>query len=143
MRQSVLDTDILSYITDERYPEVSQRAQQYYRVFRYFTVSTISIAEIVEGLARNHDHAGIDVFLRRAEGFEILPVDLDEAVIAGKIFAALKEVGQKIGEQDPFIAAVAIANNRPLVTNNTGHFQRIVDLGFPLEMENWREAKVD
>ena len=37
-------------------------------------------------------------------------------MIAGKIFAALSETGQKIGEQDPFIAAVAIANDRPLVT---------------------------
>lgn len=138
MKQAVLDTDILSYIIDQRYPEVSARAQQYYRVFRYFTISAITAAEIVEGLARNHDHAGIETFLKRAEGFEILPVDLDEAVIAGKIFAALIETGQKIGEQDPFVAAVAIANSRPLVTNNTGHYQRIIDLGFPLEIENWR-----
>ena len=83
MTQSVLDTDILSYITDRRYPEVSERAQQYYRVFRYFSVSSITIAEVVEGLARNHDDQGIETFLKSAEGFEILPVDLEEAVIAG------------------------------------------------------------
>ena len=140
MRQSVLDTDILSYITDQRYPEVSARAQQYYRVFRYFTISAITVSEVVEGLAGNHDYASIEAFLNRAEGFEILPVDLDEAVIAGKIFAALRESGQKIGQQDPFIAAVSIANDLPLVTNNTGHYQRVIDLGFPLQIENWREA---
>jgi predicted nucleic acid-binding protein len=140
MRQAVLDTDILSYITDQRYPEVSARARQYYRVFRFFTVSAITIAEVVEGLARIRDHRGIEAFLKGAEGFEILPVDLEEAVIAGQIIAALAIAGQKIGEQDPFIAAVAIANGRPLVTNNTGHYQRIIDLGFPLEIENWRES---
>jgi len=48
-------------------------------------------------------------------------------------------MGQQIGHLDPFIAATAIANDRPLVTNNTKHYQRIVDLGFPLELENWRE----
>lgn len=138
MRQAILDTDILSYIIDQRYPEVSARAQQYYRVFRYFSISSITVAEVVEGLARNHDSPGIQGFLKRAEGFEIFPIDLDEAVIAGKILAALAEAGKKIGEQDPFIAAVAIANNRPLVTSNTSHYQRIIDLGFPLEIENWR-----
>ena len=61
-----------------------------------------------------------------------------DRVIAGKILAALAQVGQKIGEQDPFISAVAIANGRPLVTNNMEHYQRIIDLGFPLEIENWR-----
>ena len=35
---------------------------------------------------------------------------------------------------------VSIANGRPLVTNNTGHYQRIIDLGFPLEIESWRES---
>jgi predicted nucleic acid-binding protein len=49
-------------------------------------------------------------------------------------------VGQKIGEQDHFIVAVAIANGRPLVTNNTVHYRRIIDLGFPMEIENWRDA---
>jgi tRNA(fMet)-specific endonuclease VapC len=140
MRQAILDTDILSYITDQRYVEVSARARQYYRVFRYFSVSAITIAEVVEGLARIHDYAGIEGFLKRSEGFEVLPVDLDEAVIAGRIFAALAEAGQNIGELDPFVAAVAIANGRPLVTNNTGHYQRIIDLGFPLEIENWRNS---
>jgi hypothetical protein len=69
MRQAVLDTDILSYIIDQRHPEVSAHAQQYICVFRYFSVSAITIAEVVEGLARNHDYPGIESFLKRAEGF--------------------------------------------------------------------------
>ncbi len=25
-----------------------------------------------------------------------------------------------------------------LVTSNTGHYQRVIDLGFPLQIEHWR-----
>lgn len=139
MRQSVLDTDILSYILDDRFPEVTSRARQYHRVFRYFSVSVISIAEVVEGLSRSQNQVGVSEFLRRAEGFEVLPIDFEEAILAGRILAELARSGQRIGKEDPFIAAVAIANRRPLVTTNTSHYQRIVDQGFPLELENWIE----
>lgn len=47
MRQAVLDTDILSFIIDQRHSEVSAHARQYYRVFRYFTVSAITVEEVV------------------------------------------------------------------------------------------------
>lgn len=138
MRQALLDTDILSYVIDDRYPEVTAQARQYFRVFRYFSVSAITVCEVVEGLELSHDHVGLTDFLQRAKGFEILDVGMDEAVLAGKVLAALQRSGQKIGELDPFIAAVAIANGRPLITNNIGHYQRIVDLGFSLELDNWR-----
>jgi tRNA(fMet)-specific endonuclease VapC len=59
-------------------------------------------------------------------------------ILAGRILAALSRTGQNIGDLDPFIAAIAIVNHRPLVTNNQKHYQRIVDLGFPLALENWR-----
>ena len=59
--------------------------------------------------------------------------------MTASILTELIRTGQQIGQLDPFIAAPAIANDRPLVTNNTKHYQGIVDLGFPLELENWRE----
>jgi predicted nucleic acid-binding protein len=64
---------------------------------------------------------------------------VQESVLTALILTELIRTGQQIGLLDPFIAATAIANDRPLVTNNTKHYQRIVDLGFPLELENWRE----
>jgi tRNA(fMet)-specific endonuclease VapC len=36
------------------------------------------------------------------------------------------------------IAAVAISNGLELVTGNTSHYQRIQQLGFTLNLTNWR-----
>jgi predicted nucleic acid-binding protein len=36
------------------------------------------------------------------------------------------------------IAAIAISHRLELVTGNTGHFQRIHQLGYPLTVVNWR-----
>ncbi len=64
-----------------------------------------------------------------------------ETYLAGHILGALLQTGQPIGPHDPFIAATAIENDRVLFTNNTNHYQRIVDLDFPLELVNWREVQ--
>jgi len=138
MRQVVLDTDPLSYILNRRHPEVLSTGDQYIRVFRYFTVSAVTISEIVEGFETAQDHERVAVFLKLAEDFEVMR-NTDEATNAGQILGALSRTGQKVGELDPFIAATAICRKWPLVTNNIRHYQRIVDLGFPLELENWRK----
>jgi tRNA(fMet)-specific endonuclease VapC len=39
---------------------------------------------------------------------------------------------------DPIIAAIALEHNLELVTGNAAHFQRIVRLGYPLTLVNWR-----
>jgi tRNA(fMet)-specific endonuclease VapC len=140
MKAAILDTDILSYITDNRYPEVSARAYQYLRVFRCLSVSSITIAEIIKGIARKHNHAQeMADFLKEAETLEVFPLYREEAVLAGQILGALLQSGRQIGPLDPFIAATAIENGRVLVTNNVKHYTRIVDLGFPLDLDNWRQ----
>jgi len=138
MRKSLIDTDTLSYVINRRYPEVESTAAQYLRIFRNFSVSAVTISEIVEGLESQANYFGTSEFLELAEGFEIIPIETEEAVIAGRILGALTRADTKIGEMDPFIAATAIQYELPLVTNNTRHYQRIVDLGFPLELDNWR-----
>ena len=140
MRQAILDTDILSYIIDRRHPEVVEAARQYLRVFRYFTVSAVTIVETVDGLESEGNIEGSASFLALADDFEVLPLDMEEAITAGQICAALNRAGQKVGELDPLIAATAIQYRRPLVTNNVKHYQRIIDLGFDLQIENWRET---
>jgi predicted nucleic acid-binding protein len=80
------------------------------------------------------------VFDRLRPGLEILPFDEDIAMLAGSIHGMLSKLGQGIGDIDPLIAATALMNDFTLATGNTAHYQRIVDLGFPLKLENWREA---
>jgi len=38
------------------------------------------------------------------------------------------------------IAAIVLQEGFTLVTSNTGHFQRIINIRYPLQLENWREA---
>jgi tRNA(fMet)-specific endonuclease VapC len=58
--------------------------------------------------------------------------------LAGRITDDLDRLGQPIGRADPIIAAVAIDQGLELVTGNTGHYQRIQQLGYPLALVNWR-----
>jgi predicted nucleic acid-binding protein len=139
LNQAILDTDILSYILEQRYPEVDAQAKQYFRVFRYFSVSVITVCEIVEGLEAIQDYVGATAFRKHLQTFEVFPIETEEAILAGQILGALSRLSMGIGDLDPFIAAVAIVNQRPLITNNQIHYKRIVDLGFPLTLENWRK----
>jgi len=140
MRQSILDTDTLSYVLDRRYTEVTTTARQYLKVFRYFSVSAATIAEVVRGFEKDQNGLAAAKFLHDAEAFEVFPFGMTEAAIAGEIMGALERRGLTIGREDPFVAATAIVNARVLVTNNVRHYQRIVDLGYPLYLDNWREA---
>jgi len=69
---------------------------------------------------------------------EILPFGLPDADLAGRIAGDLECVGRPIGVADPMIAAIALTNGLELVTGNTAHFQRILQLGHPLTLVNWR-----
>lgn len=136
MRPAIVDTDTLSYVFRGTDLHLMSKARQYVRIFNNLTVT---VAEIVEGMVQAYDSARLDAFLREVETYEVLPIGTEEATLAGRIMGELAQSGQGIGDLDPFIAAVAITNGLPLVTNNARHYERIVSLGFPLELENWRE----
>ncbi len=94
MRQALLDTDILSYIIDRRYPEVVEAAKQYARVFRYYSVSVVTISEVVAGLESQGNYEGTASFLKSAEDFELMPIETEDAILAGRILGALTRSGQ-------------------------------------------------
>ena len=58
----------------------------------------------------------------------------DAASVYGQTKATLERKGQPLDDADLLITAIAMASNGNLVTNNTGHFDRIADL----QIENWR-----
>lgn len=138
MNLAIIDTDILSYAFDQRYPEVTANFHQYIRVYRYPSISALTFAEVIRGLERVQDTERLARFYSQSERIEIFPLDVPEAKMAGEILGALERKGMSIGPLDPFIAATAIVNDRELITNNVRHYARIVDLGFPLRLNNWR-----
>jgi tRNA(fMet)-specific endonuclease VapC len=142
MRETLIDTDILSEIMEGKDAALAARAKQYYRVFRQYTISAATYAEIRAGLAYNPKPKDVRSFELIEPLLDVLPIEREEAATAGQIIGLLKSRGLPLGaldDLDPFIAATAIEQQMVLATGNFAHYQRIVDLGFPLELENWRE----
>jgi tRNA(fMet)-specific endonuclease VapC len=140
MTEAILDTDILSEIVKARNVNVAARVREYIAEHKRFTFSAISVAEIVRGYRRISNQQKLDAISEFIDRNEILGIGKEEAKLAGRITAELEIKGLTIGHMDPFIAATAIIHKLPLVTGNTRHFNRIIELGYPLELQNWRDA---
>ena len=140
MDRSILDTDTFSEILRKRDSWVVQAAARYLVLHGHFTLTVIAVAELVDGFRRRGLDSHIDTLIAtlRAESHVAIPLDFDAARLAGLIFGDLHRTGHPIGRADPFIAAIAIQADLPLVTGNTSHFARIQALGYPLRLENWR-----
>lgn len=139
MTRALLDTDILSEILKGKNPQVLARADEYRATHRRMTTSAVTVMEVVKGLHKLGQSRRQAEFLAAIAGEEVLPLDLESAEIAGKIYADLERAGKTIGWADAMIAGIAIRNGLPLVSGNTAHYARISDLGLPLVLENWRE----
>jgi tRNA(fMet)-specific endonuclease VapC len=138
MNKALLDTDILSEVLKGRNPQVVAQAEAYLRHHAMLTVSAVSVIEVVSGLQRMARSAQLEQFLRALDAIEVLPVDTQSAVLAGRIDGDLLRTGQPIGRADPIIAAQAITHGVVLVTGNARHYERVTALGYPLRIVNWR-----
>jgi tRNA(fMet)-specific endonuclease VapC len=136
--KALLDTDILSEILKGVDRTVAARAAAYRAVWGRYTVSTITVVEVVKGLHKVGRDDAIQRFLTGLSSVEILTLDLQSAELAGRIYADLERTGQTIGRADPMIAAIALKNQLTLVSGNLSHYRRIKVLGYGLQLENWR-----
>ena len=94
--------------------------------------------EIVSGFRQLSSESRIADFENSLSAQEVLPLDRESALLAGRIHGDLARLGQTIGRADPLIAGIAIRHDLTLVTGNAQHFQRISGLGYPLRFDNWR-----
>jgi len=98
------------------------------------TLCSIVKAELFYGAMRSNDptrtNAIQQVFVRQ---FSSLPFDDRAASYHGQIRAQLARYGQLIGPYDLQIAAIALAHQMVLVTNNTREFERVSGLN----LEDW------
>jgi tRNA(fMet)-specific endonuclease VapC len=139
VNKALLDTDILSEIFKGIDPVVTRHATAYRLAFGKYTLSAITVMEVVSGLQRVRSFRGIKKFMSNIGAEDVLSFDEDTGKLAGEIEGDLERTGQPIGIADPMIAAVALQHGLELVTGNTGHFQRIQQLGYPLALANWRQ----
>lgn len=136
--KALLDTDIFSEILKGIDEVVVARAVAYRDVFGQFTISTVTVMEIVKGLHKAQREDRVQQFLASLFTVRLHALDLQSSVLAGRIYADLERTGQPIGRADPMIAAIALQHDLTLVTGNMAHFQRITTLGYGLKLENWR-----
>jgi len=137
MPQALLDTDTLSEIIKGRDLFVAQRAQEYLLAHKRFTFSIITRYEILRGLMAKQALQQISIFEARCRESKILPLTDTVIVRAAEIYAELYRRGQLISDADILIAATALVHNLLLVTENTGHFERIPGL----RLESWRTPR--
>ena len=139
MDKSLLDTDIFSEVIKRVDHLVIQKAHEYIRAFSRYSISTITVMEIVKGLHKVRREDRIKQLLSSLPLIEILTLDVRSADLAGRIYGDLERLGKTIGRADPMIAAIAINNGLTLVSGNLTHYQRIQEFGYPLVLDNWRE----
>jgi tRNA(fMet)-specific endonuclease VapC len=137
MRRALLDTDAISEILKGKNELARKRGAEYLAAFGRFTISTVSVMEVVKGLHKRGRVAQLQRFTAGLASMEVLPLESDAAVIAGRIYADLETAGQPIGRADPMIAGIAIARSLVLITGNVAHYARVQQLGHALEIENW------
>jgi tRNA(fMet)-specific endonuclease VapC len=138
LNKALLDTDILSEIGKAKDATVDANAKTYRRSFGHYTLSTVSVMEVVNGFQKTQATSRLNAFLATLPHMEILLFDQSAAELAGRIAGDLERIGQPIGVADTMIAALAIDNGLELATGNMSDFQRVQQLGYPLTLINWR-----
>jgi tRNA(fMet)-specific endonuclease VapC len=136
--KALLDTDIFSEVLKGIDPHVVAQAIAYRAIFGRYTISTITVLEIVKGLHKMQREDRIQQFLDGLTTIDVLTLDVRSAEVAGRIYADLERTGQPIGRADPIIAAIALEHGLTLITGNQAHYQRIQNLGYELRLDNWR-----
>jgi tRNA(fMet)-specific endonuclease VapC len=138
MDKTLLDTDIFSEILKGIDRNVAAKAIAYRALFGQYTISTITVMEIVKGLHKMRRNDRLQQFLDGLSAVNLLTLDVHSAELAGRIYADLERTGQPIGRADPMIAAIAIQYGMTLISGNQAHYQRIQALGYDLKLSNWR-----
>ena len=134
MNELLLDTDTLSLFLRNQ-PKVMSVASDYLKFHSGFSFSVMTHFEILRGLKVKNAQSQIAKFgLICSQSREL---GLTNGVVerASQIYADLYKHGKIIGDADILIAATALENNLPVVTNNESHFNRILDL----QVLNWNK----
>ena len=140
MTEALLDTDIYSEVSRVRNPTVSKNAKAYLLAHGRFTISAMTVFEVVGGFQRAQRTKLLREFLDNVSSLNVLQIETEDTILAGRIHGDLGRRGLPIGHADPIIAASAIRRGLTVVTGNQAHFARIQDAGYPLLLTNWREG---
>ena len=91
-------------------------------------ICSIVYYEVMRGYDRDINRKKVETFNALCNDAKRFKLD-DKAIdIAADIYRYLSKRGQKIEDDDIFIAAITLANDAVLITDNVKHFERVPDL---------------
>lgn len=131
----LLDSNAWIAYLRQKQPKLTQRLQR--EDPGDICLCSVVLGELIYGAIRSgpaHEAANRQLIARLRGQFRSLPFDDAAAEEYGKIRAHLDGSGTPIGPNDLLIAAIALANQLTLVTNNTGEFSRVPGLA----LEYWQ-----
>jgi len=138
MDRALLDTDIFSEILKGINRDIVAKAAAYRALVGRYTISIITVMEIIKGLHKVRHEDGIQRSVTGLSAVELLTLDLQGAGLAGRIYADLERTSQPIGRADPMIAAIALRHGLTLITGSLSHYRRIKSVGYELKLDDWR-----
>jgi len=129
----LLDTDyVMSLVRgDRRAINLAKRIEE---ELAYRAISIVTVHEYLLGVHLSYwrNKKKLEEMLERAESelmrFDIIPYDYKIARKTAEIMAYLRREGEILGLADVIIAATALVNELKLVTRNTEHFSRVLNL---------------
>ena len=137
MNKSLLDTDILSEIIKGIDPTVARNAAVYYQAFGQFTLSAVTVMEIVQGFQKKQSFRKLQSFMARIAAEEVIDFDqTDGARQVALLTSWTERDDHRHGRFDD-------RRHRPGAWPGASHrqhrpFQRVQQLGYPLALANWR-----
>ena len=132
MKQSILDTDVLSEFFRGN-SKVIKKVDEHLQEFGFISLSIITSYEVLNGLLYKDAKKQISRFEEFVTLNKVVPLTIRTVKISAKSQAELRKNGSEIGHTDTLIAGVAIANGLQQITNNTIHFKRVKGL----DSANW------
>jgi len=127
----LLDTDILIYSLkgDETVNDSIRR-----HIDDPIKTTVISLMELYYGVYKSENRTGnLSKVKTIAAAMEIISPGPESSEIFGLLKSDLESSDNRLDDFDLIIAAIALAHNYTLVTNNEKHFKRIQSL----KIENW------
>ncbi len=122
----IIDTSILIHLERETRKCVAGKAT---RFIQSIVDTRICITPTIAGeIACGASMSGRKVCETFLKPFEIVPINEESAWHYGVAYRILAQSGERIGSNDLWIAATALAHRLPLATQNTGEFQRVPGL---------------
>jgi tRNA(fMet)-specific endonuclease VapC len=97
VNKALLDTDIFSEISKGKNANVTARARSYLEEYGTFTISVMTVLEVVAGFQKNSRNEEIESFVKNTAQHNLLLIGVDEAALAGRIVGDLDRTGQPIG----------------------------------------------